>query len=142
MDCALCAPLADDEVWTSEHWRVIVNHNQNTLGKCFVALKRHDEDICNLTDAEVADLWVSIRNTRDVLTARFRPDRFNYAFLMNQDRQVHLHIVPRYLEPRSWEGDSFSDPHWGAVFGPEQRVLDREQIERLRDAIRSRLALH
>jgi len=109
MDCALCAPLADDEVWTSEHWRVIVNHNQNTLGKCFVALKRHDEDICNLTDAEVADLWASIRNTRDVLTARFRPDRFNYAFLMNQDRHVHLHVIPRYDGPRAFAGNEFED---------------------------------
>lgn len=26
----------------------------------------------------------------------FAPDLYNHAFLMNEDRQVHLHVVPRY----------------------------------------------
>lgn len=109
MDCTLCQPLTDDEVWSSDHWRVIVNRQQDTLGKCFLALKRHDEDVCNLTDDEVADLWATIRSVRDVLLARFRPDHFNYAFLMNQDPHVHLHVIPRYKTPREFAGNEFTD---------------------------------
>ena len=118
MDCTLCAPPAAEEVWTGEHWRVLVNRNQNTLGKCLIVLKRHDEDICNLDDDEVRDLWDTIRNTRDVLSARFQPDRFTYAFLMNLDRHVHLHVVPRYDGPRAFAGNDFEDSD--AV--PERRL--------------------
>ena len=52
MDCLLCHPLPGYEVWESMHWRLAVNRNQNTLGKCFLILRRHDEDICDLTPAE------------------------------------------------------------------------------------------
>lgn len=109
MDCALCQQDAADEVWTGERWRVVVDRNQSTLGRCFIALKRHDEDISTLTDGEVVDLWATIRNTRDVLTARFRPDRFNYAFPMNQDRHAHLHVIPRYDGPRAFAGYEFAE---------------------------------
>lgn len=30
----------------------------------------------------------------DALHAAFTPDHYNYAFLQNQDRHVHLHIIP------------------------------------------------
>ncbi|MGH2515097.1 MAG: HIT family protein [Ktedonobacterales bacterium] len=108
-DCILCQPLVESEVWVTPLWRVAVNRNQNLLGKCFIALRRHDEDICNLTEDEVSDLWETVRSVKGVLVARFQPDHFNYAFLMNQDRHVHLHVMPRYQAPRSFAGVEFED---------------------------------
>ena len=69
----------------------------------------------------------------------FEPDQYDYAFLMNVDRQVHLHVVLRYQAIRTWFDQRFDDPHWGEVFGPEQRVLEPDELERLRDQIRARL---
>jgi diadenosine tetraphosphate (Ap4A) HIT family hydrolase len=109
MDCLLCHPLPGYEVWERAHWRLAVNYNQNTLGKCFLILKRHDEDICDLTSDELTDLWAAIRRVRDALRTRFQPDRFNYSFLMNQDRHVHLHVIPRYDAPRAFAGLDFLD---------------------------------
>lgn len=109
MDCVLCQSLAESEVWVAPLWRVLVNRNQNVLGKCFIALRRHDEDVCNLTDEEVRDLWETMRAVKGVLVARFQPDHFNYAFLMNQDRHVHLHVIPQYRSPRSFAGVQFED---------------------------------
>jgi diadenosine tetraphosphate (Ap4A) HIT family hydrolase len=42
----------------------------------------------------------------------FQPDHFNYAFLQNQDRQVHLHIIPSYAAGRSFAGVTFEDPDY------------------------------
>jgi diadenosine tetraphosphate (Ap4A) HIT family hydrolase len=123
-------------------WTIAVNRNQDLLGKTMIVLNRACEAVTELEQKEWLDLHRQIRRLVEVLDVLFHPDLYNFAFLMNQTRQVHLHVVPRYLEPRTWEGDSFSDSHWGAVFGPEQRVLERGQIETLRDAIRSRLAVH
>ena len=109
MECHLCQSLPGYEVWEGMHWRLAVNYNQNTLGKCFLILKRHDEDICDLTSDELADLWAAIRRVRDALRARFQPDRVNYSFLMNQDRHVHLHVIPRYDTPRTFAGMTFLD---------------------------------
>ena len=109
VQCALCQPLEADGVCSNDHWRVVVNYNQNKLGKCMACLKRHEEDICNLSDEEVRDLWAIIRRLKAALMSRFRPDHFNYAFLMNQDAHVHLHIIPRYRGIRTFAGTEFQD---------------------------------
>ena len=43
------------------------------------------------------------------LTSCFQPDHFNYAFLMNKDAHVHLHIIPRYRGQRAFAGVEFQD---------------------------------
>jgi diadenosine tetraphosphate (Ap4A) HIT family hydrolase len=59
------------------------------------------------------------------LRAAFKADHFNYTFLQNQDRHVHLHIIPRYAKPREVGGLRFEDPdhpdHY-VVPSPERRV--------------------
>ena len=59
------------------------------------------------------------------LRSAFAPDQFNYAFLQNQDRHVHLHVIPRYAAPREVSGVVFDDPDYPdhyAVPGRERRV--------------------
>lgn len=58
---------------------------------------------------------------------------------MNQDAQVQLHVVPPYAQPRSWAGERYDDPHFGSLFGPEQRKLDTERLAALADLVRQRL---
>ena len=38
MSCVLCQPLEEHEVFATDLWRVIVNLNQNKLGKLMVCL--------------------------------------------------------------------------------------------------------
>jgi diadenosine tetraphosphate (Ap4A) HIT family hydrolase len=120
-------------------WTIAVNMNQNLLGKAMVLLNRRCQSVTELTVAEWTDLHAQLRRLRVALDILFEPDQYNYAFLMNRDRQVHLHIVPRYETVRQWLGQQFEDPHWGDVFGAEQRVLESKALERLRDEIRARL---
>ena len=108
-DCVLCGPLSAYEISALRHWRVVLNHNQDKLGKCMVCLKRHDEDVCNLSDEEVCELWDILRRLKAALVSAFQPDHFNYAFLMNQDPHVHMHVIPRYRSRRTFAGSGFQD---------------------------------
>jgi len=107
--CALCSPNLAPVLAESEHWRLVLNRNQRFLGACFWVLRRHLESITALTPAEWADLHPQIIRATQALTQHFAPDHFNYAFLQNQDRHVHLHIFPRYAHPRTFAGLSFAD---------------------------------
>lgn len=104
---------------------LILNHNQNLLGKCFLALNRHLEAVTALTTEEWLDLQVQLRRATAMLISAFQPDHFNYAFLQNQDRHVHLHIMPRYAAPRTFGGSTFIDPDYPshyAVPAPVHRL--------------------
>jgi diadenosine tetraphosphate (Ap4A) HIT family hydrolase len=74
------------------------------------------------------------------LDALFQPDQYNFAFLMNADAQVHLHVVPRYRSGRGWCGQMFTDPHFGELYGKEQRILPSADLAKLAAAIRVCLA--
>jgi len=80
-----------------------------------------------------------LRRLVPALERLFRPDQVNHAFLMNEEAQVHLHVVPRYAGPRTWRGRMFSDEHWGRVFGDEQRILAPGELRQLAEAIRAEL---
>jgi diadenosine tetraphosphate (Ap4A) HIT family hydrolase len=54
-----------------------------------------------LTEPEWLDLRTQMARLTAAVTALWQPDRFNHAFLMNADAQVHLHVVPRYRAARS-----------------------------------------
>lgn len=104
--CGLCGEMPG-ELGTTALWRVVLNLNQDRLGKCMLVLSRHEEDVCNLTPEETDDLWAAFRRVKAALTACFQPDHFNYMFLMNQDAHVHLHVIPRYQSQRTFAGIEF-----------------------------------
>jgi len=105
-ECSLCGVMVGELV-TTEHWRVVLNINQERLGTCMLVLDRHEEDVCNLHTDEIESLWRALPCVKAALTACFAPDHFNYMFLMNQDAHGHLHIVPRYRSPQTFAGVDF-----------------------------------
>jgi diadenosine tetraphosphate (Ap4A) HIT family hydrolase len=120
-------------------WTLAVNRNQNLLGKCMVVLRRPCTAVTELEADEWAALRDELRRLVPALERLFRPDQVNHAFLMNEEAQVHLHVVPRYAGPRLWRGRSFADEHWGRVFGGEPRILPLGELQQLADDIRAAL---
>jgi diadenosine tetraphosphate (Ap4A) HIT family hydrolase len=120
-------------------WRVALNRNQDLLGKAVLVLRREADDVLDVTGEEWASFTEELRRVRAAVDALFRPDAWNHAFLMNADPQVHCHVVPRYAGERRWKDQVFTDPHFGQVFGAEQRLLPSAQLEALRDEIRAQL---
>jgi diadenosine tetraphosphate (Ap4A) HIT family hydrolase len=123
--------LPESVVEEDPHWTIAVNRNQNLIGRLIVVLRRPLESVTLLSAAEWSELHWHIRRTRAALDQLLRPDQYNYAFLMNADVQVHLHVIPRYRRPREWNGDTFIDPDFGELFGREQRMLDPQRLSLL-----------
>lgn len=118
-ECVLCRPvLLTPIVRESTCWRIAINRNQNLLGKVLIALRRHEESVAELTPTEWSELRDELRWATGRLAAAFRPDHLNYAFLQNQDRHVHLHVIPRYAGPRTCGGTEFRDPDWPHHYRP------------------------
>ena len=116
-------------------WTMAVNRNQNLLGKTMLVLERPCSAVVDLRPAEWAELHAQIRELVLALRRCFAPDQINFAFLMNQDAQVHLHVIPRYQRQRTWNGEVFNDPHWGSAFGGEEHRLGPEALAKLAQLI-------
>ncbi|HXW46723.1 MAG TPA: HIT family protein [Streptosporangiaceae bacterium] len=121
-------------------WTVAVNRNQGLIGKTMVILNRPCEAVVDIGPAEWSALHAELQRLVPALTDLFVPDQFNFAFLMNLDAQVHLHVIPRYATARQWRGLRFEDDHWGSAFGHEQRLLPPELLQHLAAEIRDRLS--
>jgi diadenosine tetraphosphate (Ap4A) HIT family hydrolase len=142
-NCMLCTPDLGPILAESEHWKLVLNHRQRFLGACFWALRHHEESVVALTPAEWADLHVQLNHVTHALKHHFQPDHFNYLFLQNQDRHVHMHIFPRYAQPREFAGVTFDDPDYPSHYtipGLSRRLLP-EQQEQLAQALRDTLAM-
>lgn len=123
--CSLCRSDLEPVVVRYDLWALILNWNQDLLGKCFLTLARHEEQILHLTGSEWSDLHDHIRSTTLMLKRAFQPDHFNYVFLQNQDRHVHMHIIPRYAQTRTFAGLEFVDsayPSHYTVDGPPNHL--------------------
>ncbi len=136
--CVLCDASLGPIVCRGEHWRLVLNRNQNLLGKCFLVARRHIEQVAELTEAEWADLRREVARATEALRLAFQPDHFNYAFLQNLERHVHLHVIPRYAERRTFAGLEFEDPDYPghyAVPSPARR-LAQDKFELLAEKLR------
>jgi diadenosine tetraphosphate (Ap4A) HIT family hydrolase len=120
-------------------WTMAVNRNQDLLGKTMIVLERPCSAVVDLHPSEWAGLHAELRQLVPALTRRFAPDQFNFAFLMNQDAQVHLHVIPRYRSQRTWQGRIFDDPDWGSAPGQEQRPLPLDVLAELAQEISAEL---
>ncbi len=124
----------------TEHWKLVLNkRNQNLLGKCLLALRRHEEAVTDLTAEEWADLRIGTALATDALRSVFDPDHFNYAFLQNMDRHVHLHLLPRYAGSRKFAGETFEDECYPDHYDPfgAPKTLDTAKTEELAKLLRA-----
>ncbi len=139
-DCSLCRSDLAPILGESTYWRLVLNTNQNLLGKCFLVLRRHVESVTALSAAEWSALQPEIARATHILEVAFRPDHFNYAFLQNQDRHVHLHILPRYATERRFEGLLFWDPEYPSHYDPSHtQRLPEAQLTSLANTLRHSL---
>jgi diadenosine tetraphosphate (Ap4A) HIT family hydrolase len=140
-DCLLCqGRLETPVIRESRRWLVFINRNQNLLGKTIIALRRHEEDVAAVTLEEWAELQHEVRWVTKRLQQAFAPDHFNYSFLMNADRHVHLHVIPRYVGTRELAGVEFADPDYPDSYQVRPglaQVASRAVIAAVEQALRS-----
>ena len=104
-------------------WTLILAEGQLPLGWCITFLKRHIEFFEELTDEELLELKQVITELKWALGKTFRPDWFNVMQLGNAENHLHVHLVPRYKEPREYGGRTFADQDYGKM------IIDRWEPE-------------
>ncbi len=95
------------------YWNLELHKNQDYLGRCVLVLRRHLVDLFEISEFEREELFLTMENIKHALINTFNPDHFNYASLGNEERHLHLHIIPRYSKPVKFMNNVFVDRKWG-----------------------------
>src|SRR4051794_35128697 len=115
-----------------DHWLILLRPAQVTLGSLVLAAKSDATAYSALPREAFTELGEAIGLIERALTASTRFEKINYLMLMMMDPNVHFHVIPRYSEPRQWDGVEFADAGWpGAPQLANAVELDSDQIRRL-----------
>ncbi|HUS61160.1 MAG TPA: HIT domain-containing protein [Acidimicrobiales bacterium] len=111
--CVFCRILASGEpdesthiVWRGERSIAILNAFPYTSGHLMVMPNRHIGEIEDLDDAEMGELWPTVRDAVIALKAAYRPEGINVGANIGRaggagvPGHLHVHVVPR------WSGDT------------------------------------
>lgn len=95
-----------------KHWSILLRPVQLTLGS--VVLVNHEpvHAFSKLSKASFTELHKITVQIESALFRAFKYDKLNYLMLMMVDPDVHFHIIPRYAEPKHFNGIEFVDPGW------------------------------
>jgi diadenosine tetraphosphate (Ap4A) HIT family hydrolase len=93
-----------------------LSYDQAWPGRSVVILRDHETDLNYFMKTKLM-LYIAfmedVSAVADAIGAACGPDHMNYAFYMNQNSHLHVHLIPRYRA----EGAAFADP-------PEFRGVD------------------
>jgi diadenosine tetraphosphate (Ap4A) HIT family hydrolase len=129
-----------------DKWSVFLHSNQNYLGRVYLWANREDaidfmEMVESGRDEEREELFQVGNKVKCSLVRLFNPDLFNYGAFGNETRHLHVHIIPRYESPRTFDGIQFDDNAWEKNYSPYDRsiIVPEETIIKIRDLIRDDL---
>jgi diadenosine tetraphosphate (Ap4A) HIT family hydrolase len=99
-------------VLETARWLFSVRKQQVTLGSGVLLSKSRAAGFEVLTEEDFVDLRRAMGCVAGMYERSFRPAKINYLALMMVDPIVHLHVIPRYAEPRSLLGRVYEDLAW------------------------------
>jgi diadenosine tetraphosphate (Ap4A) HIT family hydrolase len=124
-----------------DHWVILLRPAQVTLGSLVLAARSDATAYADLPGEAFAEQAEAIALIERTLREFSGYERINYLMLMMVDPNVHFHVIPRYSEPRSWNGVEFPDAGWP---GPPQLgtaiQLTGTQIAALANELKLKLA--
>ncbi len=123
-----------------KYWIIQINENQYYLGRCTIWCKRNNViDFFDMTNDELKEFFEITKHLRNTLKRIFNPDLFNYASLCNETKHLHIHIVPRYKNSRTFLGKEFIDERWGMNYAGKEFKPDKKMLFKIRDKIMKEL---
>jgi diadenosine tetraphosphate (Ap4A) HIT family hydrolase len=93
-------------------WVVLLRPAQPTLGSLVLACKEEATSLGTVSSAAYAELSTAIADLERALRGAFDFRKINYLALMMVDPHVHFHVIPRYAEPREFDGVRCEDAAW------------------------------
>lgn len=128
------------------YWTLSVHDEQRYLGRAYVWLVREGgmQRFSEITDEEMAELRIVLKEYEAALAELWQPDFMNYAWLANlfseHGGHGHMHLIPRYKAPRTFEGSDFVDDKWGKNCMPSTPFeTDDVMLSKIRDALKAQL---
>ena len=116
-DLALCRVLLMDDARFP--WLILVPRQPDLA------------DLADLNEADRQVLMQEITLASEVLKAVFNPDKLNVAALGNQVRQLHIHVIARFVSDEAWP-----KPVWGiGTRQPYPPHMAGSLTDRLADAL-------
>ena len=98
-----------------DHWVVLLRPAQQTLGSLVLICKENVNAFSDISAPAFSELQQVTKDIETSLKSFCQFEKINYLMLMMVDKEVHFHVIPRYGDPREFEGISFADAGWPAV---------------------------
>ncbi|MBD3318348.1 HIT domain-containing protein [Candidatus Woesearchaeota archaeon] len=117
------------------NWVFRLNLSQFLPGASVLVHKEHKEGFTSLCEEELIEAFRILKRIESALQQAFHPDWFNYMQTNNSVRHFHFHIIPRYKNEVSFEGESFVDEQFKGLPKESNRVLSEKVMKRLIDRI-------
>src|SRR5688572_17811366 len=151
MSCPICSWSVDNQDYLllqeSRYWRICLAPNQSLLGRCVIHLKRHTGDLANISENELLEFLIVVKNLEEAIRFTFGATMFNWSCYMNHfyresppNPHVHWWAVPRYGHAVTFRETLFEDPHFGNPYD-HYRVMtvSKDLILHIAEVIKSRL---
>jgi diadenosine tetraphosphate (Ap4A) HIT family hydrolase len=126
-----------------KYWDLYLHENQCYLGRVFVQLRDKNgvDDFLDIQGEMRDEFFIVGEQVKKALQRLFKPDKMNYAALSNISPVIHVHIIPRYKEPRTFHEIVFTDTRWGQNYAPYDRTftIDEEILYKIKDALKNQL---
>lgn len=141
-NCSWCNLFEEDkqfQVYEGMFWSVFLSDEQDYIGRCVLALKRHCGQLSELTDDEWKELRSLICKMETCLKAVLGATLCNWSCLMNgfyKDSEpkphLHIHIRPRYDKPVILNGNTYIDCEFGHHYAKYKSgaipIKDKEKV--------------
>lgn len=104
---------------TTKYWKVVMVDDQMYLGRLVIKTIAPRVSLPDITEEEQKDFFVLIKKLESFYTEKIGATMFNYSCLMNnayrdgETPHVHYHFRPRYKNPVTILGYTFTDPNFG-----------------------------
>ncbi|HEU0051024.1 MAG TPA: HIT family protein [Patescibacteria group bacterium] len=138
INCRMCADIEFEEnahsfkVTELKQSYVRLPKNQYWHGWVTVFLKRHANELFELSNQELSEFWQDVSIVAKAVQNVFQPVKINYAIYGNLCPHIHCHIFPQRFE---------NDPHAPIKQDEKEIFLEgreyQEMIDRLRNCIQN-----
>jgi diadenosine tetraphosphate (Ap4A) HIT family hydrolase len=141
--------LVDKEEWAKLHiakfnnWTLSVCSDQHLLGWLIIFPPRKIQgSLVKLTDEELSEFKKVGQIAENLLTKAFNAEWFNYIQAGNVEKNLHIHLQPRYSSERIFENHTFTDEGWGhpVEYLPYEKLASKDvvfkMVTKLKDLLR------
>jgi diadenosine tetraphosphate (Ap4A) HIT family hydrolase len=105
-NCRYCADADEMDIAVRvaelEVSNLYLTRDQAYKGRCILSLKDHKTEIFRLDKQEQEAFGRDVSKATKAVWETFSPDKLNYMILGDLYPHVHLHLVPKHKDGKSW----------------------------------------